>query len=67
MTAAVRKPRVVRTADLQRVVAFLEGKGDHPTAYDLLPGGVVRIHLVEPVGAPAEDDGAAGWDAALAV
>lgn len=65
MTAAIRKPRVVRTSELERVVAFLKAKGDKPAAYDLLPGGVVRIHLVSPAVDAAADDGSAGWDAAL--
>ena len=67
MTQTVRKPRVVRTSELQRVVAFLESRGDQPTAYDLVPGGVVRIHLVGPAQTAVEDDGSAGWDAALGV
>lgn len=67
MSQAIKKPRVVRTSDLQRVVAFIESRGDQPTAYDLLPGGVVRIHLVGPAQTVGEDDGSAGWDAALGV
>lgn len=63
--SAAKKPRVVRKSDLERMVSFIESKGEHPTAYDLLPGGVVRIHLVAPANDAVADDGSAGWDAAL--
>lgn len=63
--SAAKKPRVVRKSDLERMIDLIEGRGGHPTAYDLLPGGVVRIHLVAPANDAVADDGSAGWDAAL--
>lgn len=66
MSKPTRSPRVVRLAELNRILTALAERGIVPAAYDLLPGGVVRLHA----NSPANDDGASaaeerGWDAAL--
>lgn len=61
--------RVVRQIDLTRVLDALEKRGIVPTAFDVMPGGTVRLHRVPPL--PANDDTAvaeqeaAAWDEAL--
>ena len=66
---AARKPRVVRASEVERFLAILDARGEHPAAYTLLPGGAIRFHTSEPNAAndAGEDDGSAGWDAALGV
>lgn len=58
---------VVRKADLTRVLDVLAARGVTPAAFDVLPGGGVRLHAVAPAAsdAAAEQRGAEAWDAAL--
>lgn len=61
--------RVVRKTDLARVLDVLEARDLRPTAFTLLPGGDIRLHLTEPAGVdrdePAVTQESKGWDAAF--
>lgn len=66
MTKPKREPRIVRLTEIERILTALAGRGVEPAAYDLLPGGIVRLHARSPVSnvgdAEAEER---EWDAAL--
>jgi hypothetical protein len=60
--------RVVRATEINRVLDVLAARGEKPTTYDLLPGGLVRLHLTPPAANDSASDleaEARAWDAAL--
>lgn len=58
--------RVVKANELNRVLDVLEKRGLVPTTFDLLPGGLVRLHRVSPVANDTGcDEESRAWDAAL--
>lgn len=66
MTKPKREPRTVRLTEIERILTALADRGVVPAVYDLLPGGIVRLHA-RPI---ASNDGNAEaeereWDAAL--
>lgn len=67
MTKPKREPRTVRLTEIERILTALADRGVVPAVYDLLPGGIVRLHA-RPIA--SNDDGNAEaeereWDAAL--
>jgi hypothetical protein len=40
--------RVVRATEINRVLDVLAARGEKPAAYTVLPGGAIRLHMVEP-------------------
>lgn len=61
----VRKPRIVRGSEIDRILDKLAARGIEPAAFDILPGGIVRLHRLPPGDQPESDAGEAGWDVAL--
>tara|TARA_R110000850_G_scaffold221220_1_gene346978 strand:- start:387 stop:575 length:189 start_codon:yes stop_codon:yes gene_type:complete len=57
--------RVVKAGEVRRFLLLLKECEIVPSTFDLIPGGVVRIHSLPPHANDDAKEGANEWDAAL--